>query len=215
MPPDPLILAFDTSAAHCAVALCRGGETLVSHIEEMGKGQAERLMPLLQETVSEAGLSFQNLDAIGCGIGPGNFTGIRISVSAARGFALALGVPAIGVSALEALAHGAPRPALALVDAKRDHVYAQSFGSAESAPARLPFETLKSETLPQNLTIIGHRASELGPNSRPETRPSAVAIAEIALSRLGKSNPPPAPLYLRGADAALPSDPSPRILDDP
>lgn len=211
---EKLILAFDTSAAHCAVALCRGSETLVEHTEVMVKGQAERLMPLLQETLAEAGFTFNDVDAIGCGIGPGNFTGIRISVAAARGFALALSVPAIGVSSLDALAHRLPRPTLALVDAKRDHVYAQQFGATPSTPERIPFAALLAETFPKSLTIVGHRAEELNGRLHPGTRPTAVSIADLARLRVGKSNPPPAPLYLREADAAEPRDAPPVILDD-
>ena len=69
----------------------------------MAKGQAERLMPLVDEIFVEAGKTAAELGAIGIGIGPGNFTGLRISVSAARGLALALARPAIGVSVFEAL----------------------------------------------------------------------------------------------------------------
>ena len=89
----PLILAIDTSAAHCAAAVLCGDEILVSSQEEMAKGQAERLLVLVQELLVQAGKTMDQLDAIGVGVGPGNFTGIRISVSAARGLALGPGIP--------------------------------------------------------------------------------------------------------------------------
>ena len=101
MPPSPTVLAFDTSAAHCAAALLSDGQ-IVQRVDEMARGQAEHLMPMLEEMLSHSDLTWRDLDAIGVGIGPGNFTGIRISVSAARGLALGLGKPAIGVSTLEA-----------------------------------------------------------------------------------------------------------------
>ena len=104
-PSEPTILAFDTSAAHCAAALLSGGRIVAARHEEMTRGQAERLMPLLEEMLTREGMVWQELDAIGVGTGPGNFTGIRISVSAARGLALGLGIPAIGVSGFEALRH--------------------------------------------------------------------------------------------------------------
>ncbi|QHQ36000.1 tRNA (adenosine(37)-N6)-threonylcarbamoyltransferase complex dimerization subunit type 1 TsaB [Algicella marina] len=212
MPPEPLILAFDTSAAHCAVALCQGTTVLAQASEEMTKGQAERLMPMIQETLAEADCSFADLAAIGCGIGPGNFTGIRISVSAARAFGFSLNIPAIGVSSLEALAHDLPRPCLALVDAKRDHVYAQGFGTEPEAPKRLAFEDLPE--LPSDIHIVGHRSGDLAGRHHDRTAPSASTIAAIAATRLGRAHPPPAPLYLRDADAALPSTAPPRILDE-
>jgi tRNA threonylcarbamoyl adenosine modification protein YeaZ len=102
LPSEPIILGFDTSAAHCAAALLCGDRVLVSRREEMTRGQAERLMPLLEECLSDAGFGWSDLTAIGVGIGPGNFTGIRIAVSAARGLALALDIPAVGVDGFDA-----------------------------------------------------------------------------------------------------------------
>ena len=95
MRPDPTILAFDTSAAHCAAALLCAGKIEV-RVDEMARGQAEHLMPMLEEVLAAQGLTWADLDAIGVGTGPGNFTGIRISVAAARGLALGLGIPAVG-----------------------------------------------------------------------------------------------------------------------
>jgi tRNA threonylcarbamoyladenosine biosynthesis protein TsaB len=104
------VLAFDTSAAHCAAALLRGGEIVAERREAMARGQAERIILLLEELLEEGGVGWDALDAIGVGIGPGNFTGIRISVSAARGLALGLGRPGIGITRFETLhaAYGAP-----------------------------------------------------------------------------------------------------------
>jgi tRNA threonylcarbamoyl adenosine modification protein YeaZ len=93
----------------------------------MARGQAERLMPLLAELLAEAGAGFGDLAAIGVGIGPGNFTGVRISVAAARGLALARAIPAIGIGRLEAAAHGLPRPVIAVEHALRGGLYLQRF----------------------------------------------------------------------------------------
>ncbi|MEO0991117.1 MAG: tRNA (adenosine(37)-N6)-threonylcarbamoyltransferase complex dimerization subunit type 1 TsaB, partial [Pseudomonadota bacterium] len=98
-----ILLTFDTSAAHCAAAVIRDGTVTRQALEPMARGQAERLIPLLEETLSAEGLTWKDLDAIGVGVGPGNFTGIRISVSAARGLALGLAIPAFGVSTFELL----------------------------------------------------------------------------------------------------------------
>ena len=70
----------------------------------MARGQGERLMGLLQDLLDGASHKWCDLTALGVGIGPGNFTGIRISVAAARGLALSLRIPAIGVSSFEATA---------------------------------------------------------------------------------------------------------------
>ena len=100
---DLRILAFDTSGPHCAASLVINGEVVASATEDMRKGQAERLMPMLDEVMASAGAVWEELDGIGVGVGPGNFTGIRIAVAAARGLSLALGIPAVGVNLFEAL----------------------------------------------------------------------------------------------------------------
>jgi tRNA threonylcarbamoyl adenosine modification protein YeaZ len=216
LPSDPLILGFDTSAAHCAAALLSGDRVIAARHEEMGKGQAERLMPLVQKVLEEAGVALADLSAIGVGIGPGNFTGIRISVAAARGLALALGVPAVGVSGLEALALGAPRPVLACLDARRDHLYLQRFADgAGMGPALVPFAACADWAAP-GLTCIGERAEELaariGADHAPAGFAPAEAIARLAATRWQAPGPRPAPLYLRTADAAPSRETGPVML---
>ena len=200
MPPETL-LAFDTSAAHCAAALLSGGRVWLRQ-EPMDKGQAERLMPLLEELLAEAGIDWSDLAGIAVGTGPGNFTGVRISVAAARGLALGLGIPAIGVTRLEALAHGLPRPLTVIEDARRGEAYVQEF-AGKTGPAHLA---------PLPVMATGAVTGSAAPEGLPAAMPLAQAIAEIALSRLGTPQPRPAPFYLRGADAAPPSDPPPVIL---
>ena len=193
------ILAFDTSAAHCAAALlCDGKVTL--KFEPMAKGQAERLMSLLEEMLAEAAVGWADLCAIGVGTGPGNFTGVRISVAAARGLALGLGIPAIGVTALEAAAFGALLPATVVLDARRDEVYVQSFTDHGAGPARM-IAAVKRPDGP----VIGFGG--IAP-----IYPIAEAIARVTSMRLTTPQPRPAPFYLRGADAAPPTDPPPVIL---
>ncbi len=199
MRPD-LILAFDTSAAHCAAALLLEGRVWLK-TEAMEKGQAERLMPLVSELMAEARVVLADVTAIGVGTGPGNFTGVRIAVAAARGLALGLGVPAIGVTRLEAAAFGLPRPVTVIEDARRGEVYVQRFEVDGPGQARI----VAAEALVTEGAVAGHNGLK--------SLPIAEAIARIALGRLGSVQPRPAPFYLRGADAAPPSDPPPVILD--
>jgi tRNA threonylcarbamoyladenosine biosynthesis protein TsaB len=185
------ILAFDTSAAHCAAALMFADRVILRE-EAMEKGQAERLLPLLEEVLAEGGIGWRDLKAIAVGTGPGNFTGVRISVAAARGIALGLGIPAVGVTRLEALAHGLPRPVTVVEDARRGAVYVQAFTDAGPGEAQLMPAT-----------------GAFGP---APAMPLALAIAQIGAARAATAQPRPAPFYLRGADAAPPSDPPPVIL---
>ncbi|MFN4154971.1 MAG: tRNA (adenosine(37)-N6)-threonylcarbamoyltransferase complex dimerization subunit type 1 TsaB [Paracoccaceae bacterium] len=208
MPPET-ILAFDTSAAHCAAALLLPDGRCLIRVEDMAKGQAERLLPLLEEVLAEAGLVWRDLAAIAVGTGPGNFTGVRISVAAARGLSLSLDVPAIGVTRFEALAHGLPRPLTVVEDARRDEVYVQRFDSDGPDKAQL----LHLAGLAVSGRVTGSAAADLSGSLLQPAMPMVEAIARIAATRLGTPHPRPAPFYLRGADAAPPSDPPPVILD--
>ena len=218
---DQLILAFDTSAAHCAAALLLGDEILVSRVEEMQKGQAERLMPLLEEVLAEAGKSWPALDRIGVGIGPGNFTGIRISVSAARGLALSLGIPAIGVSSLQAMAYrsAASGLTLAVLDARQGNLYCQLFdtgGADLGAPLMCAATDIARHSPRGTPVVVGHNSAELAAQlgaSHADTNATQTveAIAQIAATTTPDGTRP-APLYLRPADAAPPRDPAPKIL---
>jgi tRNA threonylcarbamoyladenosine biosynthesis protein TsaB len=196
----PLILAFDTSAAHCAAALLQGDLILGTVVEAMEKGQAERLVPLLEDLLAKQGYAWRDLTAIAVGTGPGNFTGVRIAVATARGLALGLGIPAIGVTRLEALAHDQPRPLTVQIDARRDEVYIQSFANSGPLDARIAMAISPGEILG---TLITQSVS---------ADMLAIATARIAASRLGTKQPRPAPFYLRDADAAPSSDPGPTIL---
>lgn len=196
------ILAFDTSAAHCAAALLLPDRVIHRH-EAMEKGQAERLMPLLEELLAEGGLDWTDLRALAVGTGPGNFTGVRIAVAAARGLALGLGIPAVGVTRLEALAHGLPRPVIVIEDAKRGQIYVQLFTAEGVGVAHLADRVIPA---------CPATGSAAGEGALAPAMPLAEAIARIAASRADQPQPRPAPFYLRGADAAPPADPPPVIL---
>lgn len=188
----PTILAFDTSAAHCAAALLSDGK-LVSRVEEMSRGQGERLMVLLEDMLAENGIVWADLDAVAVGTGPGNFTGIRISVSAARGLALGLGKPAIGVNGFEAVAFGEPRPFTAYLPAPRDQRYALELSEAGTNAPR----------------------QEDGVAPAPDAARMIEAIAQIAAEKLTHRDAVlerPAPLYVRAPDAAPPREKPPVIL---
>lgn len=191
-----LILAFDTSGPFCAAALLRDGDVLVARNEEMRRGQAERLMPLLEEVLAKGGVNWCDLDAIGVGTGPGNFTGIRISVSAARGLALGLGIPAVGVTGFESIGLTAPDGTLPAIPAPREHVYIRRNGE----PAELlPFVEAK-DVAPLYLS--------------DDSAETAIAIARITFDRHLDTATPPAPFYIRPADAAPSRDVPPKLLDE-
>lgn len=189
------LLAFDTSAAHVAAALHVDGTLVQSRLQPMKRGQAEQLMPTLEEMLGAQGLSWRTLDAIGVGIGPGNFTGIRISVSAARGLALGLGVPAIGVDRFDLIDHLSGGQGLACVPATQDRLYIRQSGAVPRLAEREDAEALG-----------------LALQFEPEGFNPAPLIAQIAATRLSADHPRPAPLYIKEADAAPARDAPPRLI---
>ena len=214
MRPDRPVLAFDTSAAHCAAALLLPSGAVVQRVEAMDKGQADRLIPLLDDLLASAGIGWRDLGALGVGTGPGNFTGIRISVAAARGLALGLGIPAHGVTRFDALALDLPRPLAVVEDARRAEVYLQEF-TPEAGAARLTdLASLPVEV--GDIPLVGSAAEAAaaltGGAVLAAAYPLAEAIARVAATRPATA-PRPAPFYLRAADAAPPADPPPVILD--
>jgi tRNA threonylcarbamoyl adenosine modification protein YeaZ len=214
----PLILAFDTAAAHCAAALVRGDRTLVRRHEPMDRGQAERLLPMLGAMLAEAGATWRDLAALGVCTGPGNFTGLRVGVAAARGLALGLGIPAVGVSVFETLA-ARPGPVLVtLADRRGGGVFAQAF--RDGAPLWQPaaFAIADLPPLAPGTLCLGFAAGEIAAAygltaGSEDTRAALELLARIAANR-ADSAPRPVPLYLRPADATPSSEPLPRILDD-
>ncbi|MDD7970362.1 tRNA (adenosine(37)-N6)-threonylcarbamoyltransferase complex dimerization subunit type 1 TsaB [Roseinatronobacter alkalisoli] len=201
MRSDPLILAFDTSAAHCAAALMQGDTLLAQRHDDMPRGQAEHLLPLLEHVLATGGAGWRDLDMLAVGVGPGNFTGIRISVAAARGLALGLKRPAIGVPVFDARAEGLPRPLYVIEDARRDEVYLQHFAPDPGVPQLLSLHDAALQV--GDATLTGSGAHLLGGARVLAPRHGlAESIARVARRRAGAENPAPAPLYIRPADAA-------------
>ena len=138
------ILALDTCLGACSVAVCEGDRVLAAAGEAMTRGHQERLAPMTREVMAAARLEFAGLDRIAVTVGPGSFTGLRVGLAFAKGLALALDRPCIGVGTLEALGRGSARTnfVAACIDAHRGQVYLQVFadGRPIMAPDVLPVE---------------------------------------------------------------------------
>lgn len=221
----PNILAFDTSGPYISAAVFCDGILAETH-SEMARGQAENLMAVLGDVLSEANGTLDQLDAIAVGIGPGNFTGIRISVAAAKGLACGLGVPLIGVSVFEAaLDPDAPlaEPALVVsVTAPRNQAYVQPFRYGRpTAPARIidPNNPPADLALPANMKVRGAYAEAIAAHfgaSFQVTQAQRVAcnIATMADIKFRDDTFERAsnPMYVRAPDAAPSASPKVRIL---
>ena len=209
MPPKPLILAFDTAAAHCAAVLFQGDAVLSSTVEPMNKGQAEQLFPILDRVLADAGQDWPDLTAIAVGIGPGNFTGIRISVAAARGLALSLNIPALGISRLEAIAYGTKVKQVSVVDARQNRMYHQCF---DAGTPQTDVALSEVADVPTDLPFVSDAPIDLPRLTQITPEHLLQNMAILASQRLGTEQPRPAPLYVRAPDAALPSEQPPLIL---
>ncbi len=119
------ILAIDTATEQCSVAL-RDDTKTVTRSFLSAREHADRLLPMIDEVLAEAGLSIGELSALAFGRGPGAFTGVRIATAAVQGLAVGAGLPVIGISDLAAIAQQHARnntSVLACMDARMGEVY--------------------------------------------------------------------------------------------
>jgi tRNA threonylcarbamoyladenosine biosynthesis protein TsaB len=151
------LLAIDSATEACSAAVWTDG-ALLARYEVIGRGHAERLLPMVDELLAESGFVLANLDAIAFGRGPGAFTGVRIAVGLAQGLAFGADLPLVPVSDLAALARLAldrhatdarsaptavtPATALVCLDARMNEVYwaearARADGGVELVAERL------------------------------------------------------------------------------
>lgn len=116
------LLALETATVEVGVALVADGELLATATVRPGRRHAETLHPAVEAVCALAGVGLGELDAVAVDAGPGLFTGLRVGVAAAQGFALALGLPALSCTSLEVLHHAAREvagPVAAVVDMRR------------------------------------------------------------------------------------------------
>jgi tRNA threonylcarbamoyladenosine biosynthesis protein TsaB len=209
-----MILAIDCSANLCAACIydAASQRELGRAVRDLGKGHAEHLIAVIDEALAAAGKTYSDLTAIAVSTGPGSFTGIRVAVSAARGFALALGLPAIGLNTLEAVAaevrqaDGA-KPVMAALASGQENVqlavYDASGGVAYS-PTIVTMQRAVHLASNFEAVLAGTAAPQLAALSgRPvaSTQPTADIAVYARLAASKGSGEKPSPLYLREPDA--------------
>src|SRR6185312_2919698 len=143
------VLAFDCAISGLAVAVARDGVGLAERREE-GRGQAATLLPAIAATLEEAGIDRRALSLIAVTVGPGSFTGVRVGLAAARGLALALGVPLAGITTIAAL--------VAAIDTHLGDWFCAFVGHA---PFVATTEALAAKLAGQPCRIVGPQAEAL------------------------------------------------------
>lgn len=209
------ILAIDSSAGGCGVCVTDGTQILAQGYETMERGQDSRLIPMVQEMMGRAKLTYRDLDRVAVVKGPGSFTGLRIGLAAARGIGFAASKPVIGIdrfSIYRAQLAARKEAILIVLDSRRAELYTcffPSYGTAQ--PARLMTPEEIGAFLPNHpdAIIVGDAATLLrgfADRARLEEMTEAEAVTCARLAAVADPNDPaflPRPLYLRPPDVTI------------
>lgn len=211
-----IVLAIDTASSLCAACVhdSGAGRELGRAVLDLGKGHAEHLMSVVQDALNDAGLEFSALDRIVVSVGPGSFTGVRVGVATARGFAVALKIPAVGVTTLEAIAQEtreslAGQRIMVALDGGRGEINLSVYdpdGAETIAPRATTLELAASLAREHRPVLAGSAAAMVAQEAGGDfTLGPVAATADVATyARLGAQKAAgtrPKPLYLREADA--------------
>ncbi|MGB0506760.1 MAG: tRNA (adenosine(37)-N6)-threonylcarbamoyltransferase complex dimerization subunit type 1 TsaB [Pikeienuella sp.] len=200
-----MLLALDATAGVCTAGLYDiapdgSAQQVALMAEVMDKGHAERLFPMVEELLASVGAEYSALTGIAVCTGPGNFTGARIGVAAARGLALSLSIPAVGVDRFEAAAPTSGK-ACVVLPGRGKSVHAACFNDGTLAGDAQTITADDLETFANGFPVQQAEATDLD------------ALAKVGADRLQSGDAPrPAPRYLAPANAAPPSMPPPTIL---
>lgn len=217
-----MILGIETATARLGVALHDGSSVLAAMQFGRGNAHDELLTPLCHDIVAHAGLVMSELTAVAVSAGPGSFTGLRIGMAAAKGFALGLGIPLIVVPTLDAAAehvagrwpHVSGSVLAACIDAKRDDVYASTYSLAGHAwqtreAVRVTDAAALLGLLPEGTVLCGDGAAKVHALAPDRLRllpdPASVfdarAVASLGARLLAANGPSDAencePLYVQ------------------
>ena len=135
-----LILAFETSAKAASVALLENGKLLGESYQNTGLTHSQTIMAMAQDLIAACGYTPQDVQAVAVAAGPGSFTGVRIGVAAAKGFAWGAEIPCYGVSTLEAMALSLgvyEGLVVGTMDARRSQVYTATFRAEKGVLTRV------------------------------------------------------------------------------
>lgn len=184
------ILAFDTSAAVCSVALQIGNEISFVH-QHAPMQQAKLILPQIQSLLDAASLSIAELDAVAYGCGPGSFTGLRIASSIAQGLAYAAKLPVIPVSSLAVLAQTVFfeqnwRKLVVITDARMGEVYygAYQIGAHDLAEALIADSVAKPDRVSIGLSLEGYYGVGDGFNVYPDELMKSLQFSPVAVQTM-------------------------------
>lgn len=148
------ILSIDTASNLCTVAVLENEKCIKEIIVNDARNHSEKIMPVIEQALSESNLTLQNIDLIVCDKGPGSFTGIRIGVGTVLAFKDSLNIPSVGISSLEALAYNINTDGIicSLIDAKNNNVYFGVFEKKNNIVTQL--EEFSFKTIDEIIPIL-------------------------------------------------------------
>ncbi len=194
------ILAFETSAKAASVALLEDGRLLGESYQNTGLTHSQTLMVMAQELLRSCECTPQQVGAVAVAAGPGSFTGVRIGVAAAKGFAWGAELPCCGVSTLEAMALNLgvwSGTVVCAMDARRSQVYTATFCACDGVLQRLtPDRAISLEELGRELADVSGPIYLVGDGSRLTYDTLSGAVSGLVL-------PPEHRLHQRAAGVAL------------
>jgi len=193
-----IVLGLDTTGADCSACVLRGETVLAYMSEPIGRGHAERLAPMVVEVLAAAGLSPNDIDRIAVCTGPGSFTGLRVALSFAKGFALPRQTPVLGFDALIIAAAVSKNSGAITVyrDVKRGQVFAARYQNA------------KTDAAPAAMTM-DDAVRLSGVDSLIESKTADVRVMATLALTADPADYPANPLYARAPDAKLPGGKAP------
>jgi tRNA threonylcarbamoyladenosine biosynthesis protein TsaB len=197
-------LVIGTATAACSVALLDGATVLAERHEIVGRGHAERLVPMIGEVLTDAGAD--RADAVLVDVGPGSFTGIRVGLAAARALGLAWQVEVTGYSALAAIACAADEDQLAVaLTGGHGELFVQRFADRRPlAPVRSLTPMDAAAEVPDELVLGSGAQALVAARGYGTARDAVPRAADAARLVAGLDRLPPSPIYGRAPDAALP-----------
>lgn len=208
-----LVLAIHTAGPACELALLQDDLILGEQSEAMVRGQDARLPDLVDTLLQESDVALSQIDRFAVITGPGSFTGIRVGVAFARGLALAVDKPCVGVTSLEAaLPSGQQGSAIVALPAQKRPpditFWTQTFrtGSATGSAREARLEDLTSLLRDRPHMLYGPTSdlsAHFDADMIHDAIPSAQGAARIG-ARLDPADRPAHPTYARAPDAALP-----------
>lgn len=234
MSKSETILAFDTAMLGCSVSVKMPDGTYCTNTERMARGQAEHLVPMIDKTLEQTGVLYEDLTRIVVTRGPGAFTGLRIGLSTARALGLALNVPVSGLNTTDILAQqffskgdvafDEDQILVVLIETKRQDFYVQLYDARQKSVSKAEALSLTAveEKIQayENVLLIGDAVSRFEKEVRGQYTsldgfdlPNSEVMADMAmdLACLHEAEP----LYLRGADVSEPKRQERYLADVP